>query len=295
MQCREVCSLLLSSSSPTAPLCSLPLLCDAGCQRACNPPSPQPAFLSPLSLSSCSISWHLTSSLPAVFLLGAEDVGGKWHLVATTSASSLPSLHLAPSYTRLHLLAVTSTGVVAGSQLVLGNEEEVEYEEVDCKESVMLSNAEPQQHITFNVDLKLRNVLSFALPGCLGLALLFLLLLLLFRRLRKSRSTVADSWESQRDQRWRNHGGVEIGDICTSIRTFPLLHPEIEPTNKVQSRFSKIEPINKVQPRFSKIEPINKVQSKFSTALPRSSPADHFYEEVGSPYALTRIASFARN
>ena len=168
MQCREVCSLLLSSSSFSSPLCSLPLLCGAGCQTACNPPSPQPAFfLSPLSLSSCSISWHLASLLPAVFLLGAKDTGGKWHLVATTSASSLPRLHLTPSYTQLRLLAVTSTGVVADSELALENEKE--YEEEDC--NVVQSNAEPQQHITFNFDLQLRNVLSFALPGCLGAAL----------------------------------------------------------------------------------------------------------------------------
>ena len=56
MQCREVCSLLLSSSSvSSSPLCSLPILCNAGCQTACNPPSPQPAaFLSPLALASCA-------------------------------------------------------------------------------------------------------------------------------------------------------------------------------------------------------------------------------------------------
>ena len=269
MQCREVCSLLLSSSSFSSPLCSLPLLCGAGCQTACNPPSPKPAFfLSPLSLSSCSISWHLASSLPAVFLLGAKDAGGKWHLVATTSASSLPSIHLTPSYTQLHLMAVTSTGVVAGSELTLENEEE--YEEVDCK--VVLSNAEPQQHITFNVDLKLRYVLSFALPGCLGLGLLFLLLLLLFRRLRKDQGTVTDTLESQREESWRRRShGVEVGDICgNSLRTvLPLLRPQIES--------------------------LDQIQPKFSIALPRSASADHFYEEVGSPYALTKISNFVKN
>ena len=275
MQCREVCSLLLSSSSlSSSPLCSLPLLCGAGCQMACNPPSPQPAFfLSPLSLSSCSISWHLASSLPAVFLLGAKDRGGKWHLVATTSASSLPRLHLAPSYTKLHLLAVTSTGVVAGSELALDDEEE--FEEVDCKgeeEPVRLSNAEPQQHITFNFDLKLRNVLSFALPGCLGLALLLLLLLLLFRRMRKDQGAVAVTFESQREESWRRRGhGVEVGDICNSLRTVPLLRPQIDLVNQIQPKFSIAQ-----------------------NALPRSSPADHFYEEVGNPYAMTRIASFVR-
>ena len=275
MQCREVCSLLLSSSSvSSSPLCSLPILCNAGCQTACNPPSPQPAaFLSPLALDSCSISWHLASSLPAVFLLGAKDRGGKWHLVATTSASSLPRLHLAPSYTQLHLLAVTSTGVVAGSELALENEEE--YEEVDCKEEepVVQSNAEPQQHITFNFDLKLRNVLSFALPGCLGLGLLFLLLLLLFRRLRKDQSSVADTLESQREERWgRRSPGLEVRDICNSLRTVPLLRPQIESSNQIQPKFSFAQ----------------------NALLPRSSPADHFYEEVGNPYALTRISSFVR-
>ena len=272
MQCREVCSLLLSSSSFSSPLCSLPLLCGPGCQTACNPPSPQPAFfLSPLSLSSCSISWHLASLLPAVFLLGAKDTGGKWHLVATTSASSLPRLHLTPSYTQLRLLAVTSTGVVAGSELALKNEKK--YEEEDC--TVVQSTAEPQQHITFNFDLQLRNVLSFALPGCLGLGLLFLLLLLLFRRLRKDQGTVADTLESQREGTWRRRSHVvEVGDICgNSLRTVvPLLQPQIES-------------INQIQPNFSIAQ----------NALTKSATADHFYEEVGSPYALTRISNFIKN
>ena len=205
MQCREVCSLLLSTSSTSSSfsLCSSPLLCARGCQTACKPPPPPaPAFfLTPLSLSPCSITWHLSSSQPAIFLLGAEDAGGKLHLVATTSASFLPRIHLAASYTSLQLLAVTSTGVVARSQLLLDGEEveEVE-EEVECNEEepVQQSTAEPQQHITFNFDLKLRNVLSFALPGCLGVVLLCLLILLLFRRPRSPEDV--DHMESQVDQ-----------------------------------------------------------------------------------------------
>ena len=74
---------------------------------------------------------------------------------------------------------------VARSQLLLGDKE-VEEDEKECnkEEPVQQSTAEPQQHITFNFDLKLRNVLSFALPGCLGVVLLCLLILLLFRRPR---------------------------------------------------------------------------------------------------------------
>ena len=283
MQCREVCSLLLSTSSTSSSssfsLCSSPLLCARGCQTACKPPPPPaPAFfLDPLSLSPCSITWHLSTSQPAIFLLGAEDAGGKLHLVATTSASFLPRIHLAASYTSLQLLAVTSTGVVARSQLLLDGEE-VE-EEVKCNEEepVQQSTAEPQQHITFNFDLKLRNVLSFALPGCLGVVLLCLLILLLFRRLRSSQDL--DQVESQVEEMRRRRRSqevevkvdveevVEVNEVCPSHRSLPLLHPQMEP--------------------------LTSIPKKFDTNSP-SSPLDHFYEEIGKPYAFTRVASFVR-
>ena len=279
MQCREVCSLLLSTTTSTTctssfPLCSSPLLCARGCQTACNPPPPAPAFfLSPLSLSPCSITWHLSTSQPAIFLLGAEDAGGKLHLVATTSASFLPRIHIAASYTSLQLLAVTSTGVVARSQLLLDDEVVEEEEEVKCnkEEPVQQSTAEPQQHITFNFDLKLRNVLSFALPGCLGLVLLCLLILLLFRRLRSSQDL--DHVESQVEEMRRRRRSqevdqvVEVNEVCTSHRSLPLLHPQMEP--------------------------LTSIPKKFDTNSP-STPLDHFYEEIGKPYALTRVASFVR-
>ena len=272
MQCREVCSLLLSTNSTSSSfsLCSSPLLCARGCQTGCKPAPPAPAFfLTPLSLSPCSITWHLSTSQPAIFLLGAEDVGGKLHLVATTSASFLPRIHLAASYTSLQLLAVTSTGVVARSQLLLDGEE-VEEEEVECnkEEPVQQSTAEPQQYITFNFDLKLRNVLSFALPGCLGVVLLCLLILLLFRRLRSSQDL--DHVESQvEEMRRRRRSQVvdeEVDEVCTSHRSLPLLHLQMEP--------------------------LTSIPKKFDTNL--SSPLDHFYEEIGKPYALTRVASFVR-
>ena len=272
MQCREVCSLLLSTSSTSSSfsLCSSPLLCARGCQTACKPqPPPAPAFLlDPLSLSPCSITWHLSSSQPAIFLLGAEDVGGKLHLVATTSASSLPRLHLlAASYTNLQLLAVTSTGVVARSQLLLDGEEVEEEEECNEEEPVQQSTAEPQQHITFNFDLKLRNVLSFALPGCLGVVLLCLLILLLFRRLRSSQDV--DHVESQvvEMRRRRRSQVVEVDKVCTTNhRSLPLRHPQMEP--------------------------LTSIANKFDTNSP--STLDHFYEEIGKPYAATRVSSFLR-
>ena len=266
MQCREVCSLLLSTSSSSSSsfsLCSSPLLCARGCQTACKPaPPPAPAFfLDPLSLSPCSITWHLSTSQPAIFLLGAEDAGGKLHLVATTSASFLPRIHLVASYTNLQLLAVTSTGVVARSQLLLDGEE-VE-EEVECNEEepVQQSTAEPQQHITFNFDLKLRNVLSFALPGCLGVVLLCLLILLLFRRLRSSQDV--DHVESQvvEMRRRRRSQVVEMDKVCTSHRS-------------------------------QQMEPLTSIANKFDTNSP--STLDHFYEEIGRPYAATRVSSFLR-
>ena len=274
MQCREVCSLLLSTSSTSSSfsLCSSPLLCARGCQTGCKPAPPAPAFfLPPLSLSPCSITWHLSSSQPATFLLGAEDSGGKLHLVATTSASFVPRIHLTASYTNLRLLAVTSTGVVARSQLLLGDEEVEEEEEKECtkEETVQQSTAELQQHITFNFDLKLRNVLSFALPGCLGLVLLCLLILLLFRRLRSSQDL--DHVESQVEEMRRGRRSqvveVEVDEVCPSFRSLPLLHPQMEP--------------------------LTSIPKKFDTNSP-SSPLDHFYEEIGKPCALTRIASFVR-
>ena len=197
-------------------------------------------------------------------------------MVATTSASSLPRLHLlAASYTNLQLLAVTSTGVVARSQLLLDGEE-VE-EEVECNEEepVQQSTAEPQQHITFNFDLKLRNVLSFALPGCLGVVLLCLLILLLFRRLRSSQDL--DQVESQVEEMRRRsqvvevkvdvEEVVEVNEVCPSHRSLPLLHPQMEPLTSIQKKFDNNSP---------------------------SSPLDHFYEEIGKPYALTRVASLVR-
>ena len=131
------------------------------------------------------------------------------------------------------------------------------------------STAELQQHITFNFDLKMRNVLSFALPGCLGLVLLCLLILLLFRRLRSSQDLdhVESQVEEMRRRRRSQVVEVEVDEVCPSFRSLPLLHPQMEP--------------------------LTSIPKKFDTNSP-SSPLDHFYEEIGKPCALTRIASFVR-
>ena len=123
------------------------------------------------------------------------------------------------------------------------------------------STAEPQQYITFNFDLKLRNVLSFALPGCLGVVFLCLLILLLFRRLRRSQDV--DHVDSQVEQmRRRRRSQV----VKVDHRSLPLLHPQMEP--------------------------LTSIANKFDTNSP--STLDHFYEEIGKPYAATRVSSCLR-
>ena len=136
--------------------------------------------------------------------------------------------------------------------------------EVECnkEEPVQLSTAELQQHITFNFDLKLRNVLSFALPGCLGVVLLCFLILLLFRRLRSSQDV--DHVESQVEEmrRRRRSQLVEVDKVCTNHRSLPQM------------------------------EPLTSIANNFDTNSP--STLDHFYEEIGKPYAATRVSSFLR-
>ena len=168
-QCMEVCRHLLTS--PSSLLCSLPHLCGSGCQAACSPPSSQPATLSPLTISPCTISWHLSSSLPATFLLAATDAGGRWHLAATTTATSLPT-SLASTYSSLTLLAVTSSGLVATTTAAMA-------EGLECTaEAEVLPTA---QASAFNLTfiLEWRNLTLLALPATLALALLLLLALLL--------------------------------------------------------------------------------------------------------------------
>ena len=123
-QCREVCSHLIAnspsgtssisapSSHQISPICSFPLTCGEGCQQACKTPlsSEQLSSITSLTISSSSISWHFSSSLPVVFLVAGKDPGGKWHLIATTVKSSLATNSII-GFTDLRLLAVTSSGV----------------------------------------------------------------------------------------------------------------------------------------------------------------------------------------
>ena len=169
-QCREVCSLLLSS--PSSPLCSLPLLCSPGCRTACSPPPPTHTATLSLLLSPCSLSWSLSSPLPAVFLVAGLDPGRKWHLVASTSSFSLPLSLLSP-YTTASVLAVASGGLLAIQETRL-QEQEL------CREERQQSEELPAaRSFHISLSLSLRSVVYLAVPASLAsLALLALLLCL---------------------------------------------------------------------------------------------------------------------
>ena len=113
-RCRHLCHRL--ASSPSLPLCSSPL-CGPGCRAACTPPSTLPTSLSLLP-TTCTLSWHLAPSLPAVYLVAGRDGAGMWRLLATTVASSLPATLLA-HYSSVTLLTVTSAGLVATTEVEL--------------------------------------------------------------------------------------------------------------------------------------------------------------------------------
>ena len=199
-QCKEVCSHILVSNSPsrtssrfvqTSSLCSFPLTCGKGCQKACKPPAhSSKQSITSLTISSSFISWQLSSSQPVVFLVAGKDPGGKWHLVATTFKSSL-AINSFSGFTHLRLLAVTSSGVAdrrdfnlddvkeekkkqtEGEEKVGGDEGKEEEKKEEKKEEEI-----EEEHYTFNFSLNLHSLSFLALPGCLAILLLFLLLLI---------------------------------------------------------------------------------------------------------------------
>ena len=172
-QCREVCSLLLSS--PTSPLCTLIHLCGAGCRSACFPPPPQPVSLSP-HLSPCSLSWLLSSPLPTLVLLAGQDHGDKWHLVASSNTSTFPRA-LLRSYSRVSMFAVGASGVVARAGVDLSQEGE------DCVQEhlppAIQEHLPPAQDYLFSP--RVRGVLYLAVPSTLALLALLLLVSSLLR------------------------------------------------------------------------------------------------------------------
>ena len=190
-QCREVCfSLTASSSSQPSSICSSSnKVCRLGCQRACQPPLPPDhlATLTSLSTSSSLITWHLNSSQPAVFLVAGKDVGGKWHLLATTINSSVRTNNV-NGFTTLRLLAVVSAGIADRKDFKVNLEKMGEKEEsktegsasdVDEENAEEKSEAkEDKEHYIFNFNVKLHGLSFLALPGCLALLLLFLLIII---------------------------------------------------------------------------------------------------------------------
>ena len=125
--------------------------------------------------------------------MAGKDPGNKWHLIATTVKSSLAT-NTFDGFTHLRLLAVTSSGVadrrdfkkVEKGQEVTEEEEEKE-DEVEKEETENEKGEEEKkdevdeekgEHYTFNFSLKLHSLSFLALPGCLALLLLFILLLI---------------------------------------------------------------------------------------------------------------------
>ena len=341
-RCREVCSRLIdnsssksSTSSQTSSICSSPLTCGEGCQQACKPPPPseQSASLTSLTISaSYSISWHFSSSQSAVFLVAGKDPGGKWHLIATTVKSSLAANTVA-GFTDLRLLAVTSSGVADGRDFNLEDVKEEKKKQTEeeekggageeKEEGKEEKEEEKGEHYTFNFSLNLHSLSFLALPGCLAILLLFILLLIeMWCNVRRNKKETIHTLESVSIQKHKKDTKKEAtqervetkNELSNSLPTYVEATQSLDPVgvSKKKRSFKENDDFSNNLPKTGTVSPHSNKVPQFSKSLadsngpvmPGASPVfsivtirwptavDNFYEDVENPYGLTRSNSF---
>ena len=346
-QCREVCSHLIASSSSStqistsSSLCSLLPTCGEGCQQACKPPSqddqPASASITSLTFSSSSISWSFSSTQPVVFLVAGKDPGGKWHLVSTTIKPSLTT-NTTHGFMDLRLLAVTSSGVADRKDFnmeEMGEEDKEQAEEEKTREereevTVGVEEVKESKHYTFNFSLSLHSLSFLALPGCLALLLLFILLLLERRcnkRKRIQREEAMDRLESivvssnkedtDRQNRKELSETVDIKDQKVNDISNSSLPTYVEAMQSFDSDVASKKEKSAKEKTEAEMEFINKVTESsnkvpeftnnlFGGSVRLASPVfsivtiscptavDNCYQDVENPYRLTTSNSFAK-
>ena len=94
-------------------VCSFNWLCGEGCKAACRANVHNTVNIQPAVQESCTISWTVVESTPAVFILTGEDHSGMWKMLNSNYEDTRLVLTEAEliQYRRLLVLAVTEAGV----------------------------------------------------------------------------------------------------------------------------------------------------------------------------------------
>ena len=117
---RNICLGLCQTEDQS--VCQLKWLCTSpGCQTACRDPVFKPFNIHAGVQASCTVSWTVNETLPAMFIVAAEDQTDMWKVLeplgtATKLALSESDLF---KYKRLWILAVTEAGVAGRTSVRL--------------------------------------------------------------------------------------------------------------------------------------------------------------------------------
>ena len=267
-----------------------------------------------------------------------KDPGGKWHLIATTVKSSLATNSII-GFTDLRLLAVTSSGVTDRRDFNFKNiineennkqiEEEEKEEGGEEKEGEREEELEEEEekrkgeHYTFNFSLNLHSLSFLALPGCLAILLLFILLLIeMWCNVRRNKKETIHTLESVSIQKHKKDTKKEAtqervetkNELSNSLPTYVEATQSLDPVgvSKKKRSFKENDDFSNNLPKTGTVSPHSNKVPQFSKSLadsngpvmPGASPVfsivtirwptavDNFYEDVENPYGLTRSHSF---